>query len=163
MAKSKRKRHLVQDKDVHNKEFAIRVAQIIQETDNPDMGSGLVDPDYMFQPSRMARVIETRFKQKETPEDIAHYHADILTDVLTHLRVPGRSKATAKIDKAELLYDFLMKRKKFDKERKKYREENPIFRAPTEKQLEARKKKEKEERVANSPKWTRPVKRKQED
>ena len=107
----KKRRGLLKNKTMNNDEKIAELLSVVHSGDGKKMlidSKNLLDSDYALEPSRVAAIIKNQFENGTPPEDIAYHHYNVLTDVLTHLRVPGRSEATTKMEKATLLYKFFM-------------------------------------------------------
>lgn len=72
----------------------------------------LLDDDEFEDPERISNIIKNRIERGETARDIAYYSHKVLTTVLTHLKIPGRSKMTTKMQMAKALEKYFKKKKK---------------------------------------------------
>lgn len=72
----------------------------------------LLDDEEYVDPERVANVIKNRVERGESAEEIAYYSHSVLTAVVSHLQIPGRSKMTTKMQMAKALVKHFGGKKK---------------------------------------------------
>lgn len=122
------KKRTVKKKDALNTYQKEQLRDIIHG-DSVMNHDNFMDTDEYFDVERLSNVIISRVKNGESAEEIAYYKYEILKEVCQHLKVPGRSQWTTKMEMAKNLRKFIkgkdMTPKKSKETKKKKKNSEP--------------------------------------
>jgi hypothetical protein len=104
--KKKKKKSVLNKRDVANTETRFMLSSIIHGDDSEDFTDrvkGLIDSDDVIDPERLADIIRNRVERGESAAEIAYYKHEVLKAVCSHVQVQGRAEMTRKKDMAVAL------------------------------------------------------------
>lgn len=102
----KKKKTLKTDRERFIREQVNFIIHGEKEIENED----LLRSDAILEPSFVVKEIEARVKRGDRKHDIAQYRHDVLKDVMTYLKIPGRSEYNTKMDMAKVIVKYFKKK-----------------------------------------------------
>lgn len=105
----KKKKTLKAMKKQKEEFISSQVSLILYGENAPDMNNFLRG-DAIIEPSYVAKEIEARVVKGDRKYEIAHYRHDVLKDILSYLKIPGRSSLNTKMDMAKAIVKYFKKK-----------------------------------------------------
>jgi hypothetical protein len=108
----KKKKGLIKKTDSETKALINFIIHGEEEPKQEKLTTGLLDEEEFVDPERVATVIKNRVERGESASEIAYYSHKVLTAVVSHIQLPGRSEMTRKKEMAVALVKHFGGKKK---------------------------------------------------